>query len=107
MVAKEDIPPVAAAYRDSVGKLNGVRNVVDAAMKKPDHFTDPAIPVHTAWVGLHETVTKFLSDTDSSLEDTSRALAEAAERYAADDKAAADVFNNLCRQDGDPLPPGA
>jgi hypothetical protein len=107
VVAKEDIPPAAAAYRDSVGKLNNTRTAVDAAMRRPAYFAEDAPSVHDAWVGLHDTVTKFLSDTDSSLEATAQALADAAERYAADDKAAAEVFHNLCRQDGDPLPPGA
>lgn len=59
VVAKEDIPPAAAAYRDCVGKLNNTRTAVDAAMRRPAYFAEDAPSVHDAWVGLHDTVTKF------------------------------------------------
>jgi ABC-type transporter Mla subunit MlaD len=102
VVAKDDLPSVATIYADADTKFRTIANSVTDVMRRPDHFGDTLGPVYTSWVSLHDTVASVLSKTESSLSDTAKVLADAANRYAETDRAAAKRFNDLRRQDGEP-----
>jgi hypothetical protein len=74
-------------------------------MTRPDHFGGGALgPVHAAWTGLHAAAAKFMTDTQSHLNDTATALAKAVEMYAATDRTAADELHKLIAERGEPTP---
>jgi ABC-type transporter Mla subunit MlaD len=102
VVARDDLPSVAAIYADADTKFRTAANSIAAVMRRPDHFGDTLGPVYSTWVSLHDTVASVLSRTESSLGDTAKVLADAANRYAETDQAAAKRFDNLRKQDGEP-----
>ncbi|MFL6126062.1 type VII secretion target [Actinophytocola sp.] len=105
VVAKDDLPSVAAVYGDVVGKYQGARNGVDKAMTRPDHFGGGSQgPVHEAWTALHEAALKVMQDTQRNLGETATSLASAADLYAEKDGGAADEFHRLLRERGEPTP---
>jgi uncharacterized protein YukE len=102
VVAKNDLPSVAAIYDDATARFRMIGGSVADTMRRPDHFNGTLGPVYTSWVSLHDTVASMLSSTESSLNDTSKVLADAANRYAETDSAAAKRFADLRHQIGEP-----
>ena len=107
VVAKNDLPSVAAIYTDAGNQFSAVANSVDGVMRRPDYFGDTLGPVHSAWVALRDAAASVLATTASSLTDTASVLADCAQRYADTDSAAAQEFNKLCAQDGGITPGGS
>jgi Excreted virulence factor EspC, type VII ESX diderm len=104
-VAKDLLPSVSAIYGDAVAKYGQARSALDGAMNRPDHFGGSALgPVHPAWAELHAAAVKFMTDTQTNLNDTATSLAEAAELYASTDSAAAKEFRRLLEERGEPKP---
>ena len=106
VVAKNDLPSVAAIYAESGSQFSAVANSVDGVMRRPAYFGDTLGPVHSAWTALRDAVASMLATTASSLGDTASVLADCAQRYADTDHAAAQEFDKLCAQDGG-VTPGA
>jgi excreted virulence factor EspC (type VII ESX diderm) len=105
VVAKDDLPSVAAVYGDVLGKYDRARNGVAKAMTRPDHFGGGTLgPVHDAWTNLYGAAQKIMRDTQRNLEETATSLAEAANLYAEKDQGAADSFHKLLRERGEPTP---
>jgi hypothetical protein len=103
VVAKDDLPSVSAVYGDVIAKYGQARSGLDGAMTRPDHFGGGALgPVHAAWIELHSAAAKFMTDSQSSLNDTAAALAKAVEMYSANDRAAADQLHKLIAERGEP-----
>lgn len=102
VVAKNDLPSVAAVYTDARKQFSATAGLVDGVLRRPAHFGDAFGPVHSAWVALHDMAASILATTESSLTDTASVLADSAQRYADTDHAAAQMFDKLRRQDGDP-----
>jgi hypothetical protein len=71
VVAKDDLPSVSTVYGDVIAKYGQARSGLDGAMTRPDHFGGGALgPVHAAWIELHGAAVKFMTDTQTSLNDT-------------------------------------
>jgi hypothetical protein len=102
VVAKNDLPSVAATYTDAGKQLSAAASSVDSVMRRPEYFGDAFGPVHPAWVALHDAAASIMATTASSLTDTASVLADCARRYADTDHAAAQTFDNLIRQVGEP-----
>lgn len=104
VVAKNDLPSVAAIYTDAGSRFSAVAGSVGGVMHRPDQFGGTLGPVYSAWVALHDVAASVLATTAASLTDTASVLADSAQRYADTDHAAAQTFDNLRRQDGEPRP---
>ncbi|SDC42459.1 hypothetical protein [Actinokineospora iranica] len=105
VVAKDNLPSVAAEYREAASKLGAVLSNLDGVLRRPDLFGGGSLgPVHAAWVALHADAAKFLSDTESSLTDTGEALAQAVNQYAETDHAAKVELDRLRQTVGEPVP---
>ena len=102
VVAKNDLPSVAEIYTDAGNQFSAVAQSVDGVMRRPAYFGDTLGPVHSAWIALHGVAASVLATTASSLTDTASVLADSAQRYADTDHAAAQTFDNLRKQDGEP-----
>lgn len=95
VVAKDDLPSVAAEYQ--VAKDHVDASLVGAAnaMHRPAFFGGGQNPVYGAWVVLAETLSHLLGETRDSLDDTARALELAVSRYAEADTEAATELDRL------------
>ena len=107
VVAKNDLPSVAAIYTDADSQFSAVASSIDGVMRRPAYFGDTLGPVHSAWVALQDAAASVLATTASSLADTASVLADCVQRYADTDQAAAQEFNKLCTQDGGVTPGGS
>jgi hypothetical protein len=104
IVAKDNLPSISAIYGDSVAAFNRARSGLDAAMQRPALFGASPGPVRDAWVGLFDVTSKFFTDTKSNLDATADALGKAIELYEATDRGAADKFNSMLADRGEPKP---
>ncbi len=105
VTAKDLLPSVSAIYGDVVARYGQAHATLDHAMTRPDLFGGGTLgPVHAAWSELHGAASKIMKDTQTNLDDTAAALAEAAELYKATDQAAADRFRQLLAERGEPKP---
>ena len=102
VVAKNCLPSVAGEVHEAKARVDKSAAAVGDAMKRPDFFGGAQGPVHGAWVALHQSLSRFLADTEDSLDDTGRALELAVSRYAESDRAAADELARLRRDNGEP-----
>ncbi|MDQ3577849.1 MAG: hypothetical protein M3443_09670 [Actinomycetota bacterium] len=102
VVAKDNLPSVAAVYSEAVSKYESALGGVAGAMTRPDHFGGALGPVYQSWVSLHTVAAKVLSDTESSLEATALSLSQAIDLYASTDQAAAAEFKRLREVNGEP-----
>ncbi len=99
-VAKVDFPVVSADYGDAIGSCDRVLGGVDRAMRRPEQFGGGALgPVYQAYLDLHETMTGFLKETKTNLDDTAAALGTAAQHYAGTDHSASDELHRRARLD--------
>lgn len=104
VVAKDNLPSVAAEYHEAASKLNAVLSNLDGVMRRPDRFGDSLGPVHAAWVELQGDLATFLTETDTNLTDTAEALNQAVEQYAATDHGAKVELDRLRQTVGEPKP---
>jgi hypothetical protein len=105
VVAKDDLPSVSAIYGDVVAEYGRARSALDGAMTRPDHFGGGALgPVYAAWSDLHGAAAKFMTDTQSNLEETAAALAKAVDMYKESDQGAAGQLDRLLAERGEPKP---
>lgn len=102
VVAKNDLPSVAVTYTEASTQLSATASSADGVMRRPEYFGDAFGPVHSAWVTLHDVAASIMATTASNLTDTASVLADCARRYADTDHAAAQTFDNLIRQIGEP-----
>ena len=99
-VAKVDFPIVGADYGDAIGSCDRVRGELAQAMQRPAQFGGDALgPVYQAYLDLHDTVTSFLKETRTNLDDTATALDKAARHYAENDQAARDELYRRAQND--------
>jgi uncharacterized protein YukE len=105
VVAKDNLPSIAAEYREAASKLRAVLSSLDGVMRRPELFGGGSLgPVHSAWVALHADAAELLADTESSLTDTGEALNQAVNQYAATDHAAKAELDRLRQTVGEPVP---
>lgn len=99
-VAKVDFPTVAADYGDAIDSCDRVRGELAQVMQRPAQFGGDALgPVYQAYLDLHDTVTGFLKETKTNLDDTATALDKAARHYANNDQAARDELYRRAQND--------
>jgi hypothetical protein len=104
VVGKDDLPSVAAIYGEAVQMFGNTAKVAADAMRRPEYFGGSLGRVHDSWMALRDTVNRFLSDTQGSLDDTGHALVLAVGAYEASDTVARDKLRSLRQQNGEPHP---
>jgi uncharacterized protein YukE len=99
-VAKVDFPIVSADYGDAIGSCDRVRGELAQAMRRPEQFGGDALgSVYQTYLDLHDTVTGFLKETRTNLDDTATALDKTARNYAETDQAAHEELHRRAQND--------
>ncbi|PPK67021.1 hypothetical protein CLV40_10817 [Actinokineospora auranticolor] len=99
-VAKVDFPVIAADYADAIGSCERLRSDLAQVLQRPEQFGGGTLgPVYQAYLELHDTVTGYLKETKTNLDDTAAALDRAASRYAETDEVARDELHRRAQSD--------
>lgn len=103
-VAKSDLPTVSSAYDDAISKCDGAQKVLDGMSKVPEQFVSEHGAVFENYSGAHNAIIDVLRQTRRNLDETAKALHDAAQLYAETDHAAATELGRLLDDRGEPKP---